>query len=173
MIGWAFKQALVWGGIACVAIFLLNARPRLFLHASRHPLRQTVAAAVPSGNEGPARLVFAANPSGHVVVDAVVNGAAVKMLVDTGSTLVALTPRDAQAAGIDPGTLAWSARVATAAGAARAAPVRLREIRLGQLSVYDVRAEVLQHLGISLLGMSFLDRLQSYEMRGGKLILRW
>jgi clan AA aspartic protease (TIGR02281 family) len=53
------------------------------------------------------------------------------------------------------------------------APVTLREIRIGQLSLYDVPAAVLENLNISLLGMSFLSRLQSYEMREGKLTISW
>jgi predicted aspartyl protease len=53
------------------------------------------------------------------------------------------------------------------------APVMLREIRIDQLSVYDVPAAVLENLNISLLGMSFLVRLQSYEMRDGKLTITW
>jgi len=53
------------------------------------------------------------------------------------------------------------------------APVTLREVRIGQLSIYDVPAAVLEHLNISLLGMSFLTRLESYEMRDGKLTISW
>jgi len=53
------------------------------------------------------------------------------------------------------------------------APVTLREIRIGQLSIYDVPAAVLENLNISLLGMSFLGRLQGYEMRDGKLTINW
>ena len=49
----------------------------------------------------------------------------------------------------------------------------LREIRIGQLSIYDVRASVLEHLDVSLLGMSLLSRLQGYEMRDGKLTITW
>ena len=53
------------------------------------------------------------------------------------------------------------------------ASVTLREMRIGQLSLYDVPAAVLENLNISLLGMSFLGRLQSYEMREGKLSINW
>jgi aspartyl protease family protein len=69
--------------------------------------------------------------------------------------------------------LVFSARVNTANGEARMAPVMLREIRIDQLSVYDVPAAVVENLNISLLGMSFLVRLQSYEMRDGKLTITW
>jgi clan AA aspartic protease (TIGR02281 family) len=53
------------------------------------------------------------------------------------------------------------------------APVILREVRIGQLSLYDVSAAVLENLNISLLGMSFLGRVQAYEMRDGKLTISW
>ncbi len=53
------------------------------------------------------------------------------------------------------------------------APVTLREVRLGQLVIANVPAAVIANLRISLLGMSFLSRLQGYEMRGGKLTITW
>ena len=96
-----------------------------------------------------------------------------RFLVDTGASLVTLTPADAQVAGITPRELVFNHRVSTANGSARMAPVTLREVRIGQLSIYDVPASVLEHLNISLLGMSFLSRLQSYEMRDGKLTIAW
>ena len=67
----------------------------------------------------------------------------------------------------------YNARVNTANGAARMAPVTLREIRIDQLTLYDIPAAVLENLNISLLGMSFLTRLQGYEMRDGKLTITW
>jgi aspartyl protease family protein len=118
-------------------------------------------------------IVYAANERGHVVLDAAVNGAPVRMLVDTGATLVALTPADARAAGINPASLVFNGHAQTANGTARMAQATLREIRIGQLSIYDVRASVLENLDISLLGMSFLGRLQAYEMRDGKLTITW
>ena len=95
------------------------------------------------------------------------------MLVDTGASLVTLTPADARGAGIDPARLAFNGHVQTANGTARMAPVTLREIRIGQLSIYDLPAAVLENLNVSLLGMSFLSRLQGYEMRNGKLTITW
>jgi aspartyl protease family protein len=69
--------------------------------------------------------------------------------------------------------VAFNGRVQTANGTARMAPVTLREIRIGQLSIYDVHAGVLENLNVSLLGMSFLSRWQGYEMRDGKLTISW
>ena len=54
------------------------------------------------------------------------------------------------------------------------APTSLREIRVGAFSVYDIDALISQAPGnISLLGMTFLSRLQSWEVRGNQLFLRW
>jgi aspartyl protease family protein len=108
-----------------------------------------------------------------VIIEAAVNGATVRLLVDTGASLVTLTQADARAAGIATGELVFSHRASTANGPARMALVKLREIRIGQLSLFDVPAAVLENLNISLLGMSFLSRLQSYEMRDGKLTISW
>ena len=166
MIGWALRLALLCCGIAFLCAGSLSGVPRLFPDRAATP---EAAATVPVVNT----LVYPTDAQGHVIVDAVVNGASVRLLVDTGASLVTLTPTDARAAGITPGELVFNHRVTTANGSARMAQVTLREIRIGQLSIYDVPAAVLEHLNVSLLGMSFLGRLQSYEMRDGKLTIVW
>jgi aspartyl protease family protein len=165
VIGWALRWVLLCCVIAVLGAAILNRS------ATLPPDRAASSPSAPS--PAPNTIVYTANQQGHVIVDAAVNGAPVRMLVDTGASFVALTPADARAAGIDPNHLTFSARVNTANGAARAAPVTLREIRIDQFSVYDVPAAVLQNLNVSLLGMSFLTRLQSYEMRDGKLTITW
>jgi aspartyl protease family protein len=107
------------------------------------------------------------------LLDASVNGSPVHFLVDTGATLVALTPGDAAAVGFSRSNLVFNVRTNTANGIGHAASVTLREIRLGQFSAYDVPAVVMENLGTSLLGQSFLTRLDSYEMRDGALTLNW
>ena len=54
------------------------------------------------------------------------------------------------------------------------APVRIRELRVGDIAVRDVEAVVVPEgrLGTSLLGMSFLRRLKGFDMAGGRLTLR-
>src|SRR5437588_3233657 len=52
-------------------------------------------------------LVYRAGSDGHFVVPGTANGAPVRFLVDTGATLVVLTPSDARAAGIGPSALVF------------------------------------------------------------------
>jgi aspartyl protease family protein len=121
-------------------------------------------------------LTYRADRSGQFVVDAVVNGATLRFLVDTGASAVVLTPEDARAAGLAPGTLRFSEQLATAHGTASAANTTLREIRLNQLVIDEVPAMVVKEEGslpISLLGMTFLKRLTGYGIRDGVLTIEW
>ena len=118
-------------------------------------------------------LVYPADRLGHVALTAMVNGTPVRFLVDTGASRVTLTPEAARSAGIDLGQLAFNQRTITANGLAREAPVTLREIRIEQPSIDNVPAAVNENLRISLLGMTFLRRLKSFEMREGALTLSW
>jgi len=119
-------------------------------------------------------LVYRADGRGHFYLDAEVNGTPVHFLVDTGATLVSLSPQDARAVGLAPEQLNFSAVMSTANGTARAAPLQLRSLRLGQLEVEDVPAVVMERpMGVSLLGLSFLNRLEGYSIRDGRLTLDW
>jgi aspartyl protease family protein len=172
VIGWALRWVLLCCGLVLLGVGMLDRGVALLPDravqsgSDVHPGER---AAGPPSNT----IVYGANQRGHVILEAAVNGAPVRMLVDTGASLVTLTPQDARAAGIAPGELVYNARVNTANGTARMAPVTLREIRIDQLSLYDVPAAVLENLNLSLLGMSFLTRLQGYEMRDGKLTITW
>jgi aspartyl protease family protein len=118
--------------------------------------------------------VVEAGPQGHFVVEAVVNGAPVTFLVDTGASDIVLTMADARRLGFEPRRLEFSQRFGTANGEVQGAPVRLRELRVGQFSLYDLDASVnAAPLPISLLGMSFLNHLHGYRVEDGRLILEW
>ena len=118
-------------------------------------------------------LVYRADRRGHFSLTATVNGAPIRVVVDTGARLVALTLDDARAAGIGRSELTFSQLTQTANGRVRFAPVMLREVRIGQLSIENVPAAVIENLDQSLLGMSFLKRLKSFEMREGALTISW
>ncbi len=173
MIGWALRQLAIWGvlGLLFYAVFGDRLSPHSAATGTAAPA--ATAGSAPASGAVPNSLVYRANGQGHVVLDGVVNGAPVRFLVDTGATMVVLTKRDAAAAGLTQSDLVFSLRTSTANGVARAAPVTLREVRLGQLSIDEVPAAVAENLGISLLGQSFLTRLDSYEMHDGVLTLNY
>jgi aspartyl protease family protein len=174
VIGWALRWVLLCCGIVLGGIWISNHGPAFLppRGADPEPSAPIAAAARPAQHLSNT-IIYPANERGHVVLEAAINGAPVKMLVDTGASLVTLTQQDARAAGLSPGDLMYKGRVETANGAARMAPVTLREIRIGQLSIYDVPAAVMENLQVSLLGVSFLSRLQGYQMRDGKLAITW
>jgi aspartyl protease family protein len=111
---------------------------------------------------------------GPFIARARVNGADIPMLVDTGATSVVLKAADAERAGIDLKSLSFSVAVDTANGSTFCAPVRLRQIAIGGIAYTSVEALVAQpgNLKESLLGMSFLKRLRSYDFAGDFLTLR-
>ena len=113
----------------------------------------------------------AANGDFDVTVQ--INGATVSMVLDTGASSVVLTREDAKAAGLPLEVLAYTTNIDTANGRTRAAPVKLDRIAIGGLVERSVDALVAQpgQLKTSLLGMSFLNRLQSWEVRGDRLLL--
>ncbi len=111
---------------------------------------------------------------GHFVARVSVNGASVPMLVDTGASAVVLRQSDARALGLDTSRLRYTVPVQTANGLAYAAHARLEEIGVGPIALVRVDALVAQPgaLKESLLGMSFLSRLRSYEFSGEFLTFR-
>lgn len=103
-----------------------------------------------------------------------VNGGTIPMVLDTGASAVVLTQEAAKAAGLPLEVLNYNVIVDTANGRTRAASVTLDRIGIGGLIERSVPALIAQpgQLRTSLLGMSFLNRLESWEVRGDKLIMR-
>jgi aspartyl protease family protein len=112
--------------------------------------------------------------SGDFAVAAHINGAKVPMVLDTGASSVVLTQEAARAAGLPIDYLSYTVNVDTANGRTRAAPVTLDRLAVGGLTERGVPALVAQagQLRSNLLGMSFLNRLESWEVRGDKLRMR-
>jgi aspartyl protease family protein len=111
---------------------------------------------------------------GEFVVPAKIDGVKVTLLFDTGASTVVLRAEDARRVGVDVAGLDYDVDVVTANGAATAAPVRLDRIAVGPIVARNVPALITKPgaLAESLLGMSFLERLQSYTVERGRLILK-
>lgn len=115
-----------------------------------------------------------ARPDGHYWTRALVNRkASVEFMVDTGASVVALTYDDAQKMGLRPDTLDYRWEIHTAGGITLGASVLIDSIQINQVNIKNVEAMVLRSdLKQSLLGMSFLRELYSYEFRGNRMIIQ-
>ena len=114
------------------------------------------------------------NSVGDFAIAAQINGARVAMVLDTGASAVVLTHDDAKAAGLPLEVLNYTVNIDTANGRTRAAPVTLDRLAIGGLTERSVEALVVQpgQLKMSLLGMSFLNRLRSFEVSGDRVVLK-
>jgi aspartyl protease family protein len=112
--------------------------------------------------------------NGGFSVQAKINGIATAMVVDTGATSVVLTYETAKAVGIPLELLEYNVDVQTAGGQTKAARLWLDRMAVGKLVERSVPALVVPRgqMKTNLLGMSFLDRLESFEVRADYLMLR-
>ena len=124
--------------------------------------------------EGGSSVVIMRNGDGHFAVRSSVDGVPMTMLVDTGASLVTLTPADAATIGVDTAKLEFGMPIDTANGMIRAAPIMIDRLSIGTIERHDIKALVAPPgaLQESLLGMSFLDSLSGYAISGDRLVLR-
>jgi len=165
----ALAAALLWGVLGLVLVVG---------YAYRYELRdvadRVMAELLPGHVISHGRIVeVARTANGDFDVTVQINGARIAMVLDTGASSVVLTREDAKAAGLPLEVLAYTTTIETANGRTRAAPVTLDRVAIGGLIEHAIPALVAQpgQLKTSLLGMSFLNRLQSWEVRGDRLLL--
>jgi aspartyl protease family protein len=111
--------------------------------------------------------------TGEFSLHARINGVKAPMVIDTGATSVVLTYETAKAAGLPLELLEYDVNVETAGGHTRAARLTLDRLAIGKLVERSVPALVVPRgqMKTNLLGMSFLDRLESWEVRADRLML--
>ena len=110
---------------------------------------------------------------GHFVTNAKMNGRSVEVLVDTGATSVAINKKTARRLGIMLKASNFKYTVNTANGTTKAAGAIIDRIQVGNVTVRNVQAVVLDDKALSstLLGMSFLGQLRSFEVKNQELLL--
>jgi len=173
-LGEIVRHGLVW----CALIFtlLLSYNHRYQLQDVGHQMTMGLFPASPLSrteeNSITVSLRRAAN--GHFETQGLINHQApIYFMLDTGASSVVLSYEDARRAGIDVGGLVFSITTATANGEARAAPIRLQSLKIGEIERNNIRALVAQPqaLSDSLLGMNFLNSLSGYNVRADRLTL--
>jgi aspartyl protease family protein len=112
--------------------------------------------------------------SGEFAVRAKINNVHAPMLVDTGATSVVLTYETAKAIGLPLEMLDYSVELETASGRTRAARLTLDRIAVGKVVERSIPALVVPRgqAKNNLLGLSFLDRLESWEVRNDRMTIR-
>ncbi|MCI5047923.1 MAG: TIGR02281 family clan AA aspartic protease [Aquisalinus sp.] len=111
--------------------------------------------------------------NGHYYADLAINRRNVKVLVDTGASILALRESDAELAGLYPRHNDFTQPISTANGQTMAALMRADEVELGRLIVRDVDVFILpdESLAISLLGMNVLSELGSITFDKNELVI--
>ncbi|MEM7328193.1 MAG: TIGR02281 family clan AA aspartic protease [Pseudomonadota bacterium] len=174
---------LLAGGVAAVISFYLNpkldeaetelATPAVEDTESTPSLAALAVESQPT-NSARRMATIRSRPDGHYWTRALVNKkSTVEFMVDTGASVVALTYKDAQKMGLRPDKLDYRWEIRTAGGVTMGASVKIDSIQINQVHIKNVDAMVLRSdLQQSLLGMSFLRELYSYEFRGDRMVIR-
>ena len=165
------RHAAIWVGIAGALALGFAYRDEIM------GVRQRVAIAFGTGRPvatGAHELVISQDADGGFQVVAQVNGQPVRFMVDTGATDTVLAPQDARRLGVDLSSLKFDTQSETANGLGYGAPYVARELDVGPIRLNGFKVEINKApMSSSLLGLSFLNRLDSYEFRGRKLYLKW
>ncbi|MND96651.1 hypothetical protein D3C80_889500 [compost metagenome] len=167
---------------AAVAVVVATQIPALLEHtgpAQQEPVVQAPAAKSPAAaapqaaSLSPGTMVLNADGRGHFIGTFRLNGKSVTGLVDTGASVVAINERTARMLGYGANSLDFRYPMQTANGQTLAAHVVLDRVEIGNVLVRDVDAMVLRDeaLSTTLVGMSFLTKLKSYQVKGGSLTL--
>jgi aspartyl protease family protein len=169
-LGEVVRNIAVWTGAAAVLILIYTYQDELSSIGAR-----IGAELFPSdpmvGQDG--MLSLTQGPDGHFYAMGQAHGARIRFMIDTGASDIVLTPSDAERLGIDLGALRYTKIYQTANGRGRGAPYVLDSLSIGPIQFNDVAVSVNEvEMSASLLGMSFLGRLGSFEIHGRKLILR-
>ena len=182
------SEALLWLSvfiIALAAFFYLDNRLEAYMdHKAQNQQQSDEQAGMPkTGNEQQdqaqrqdnssyGRVVLQAGRSGHFEVRAYINNNSINLMADTGATYVVLSYEDADTLGLTY-NLNFSGRARTANGVSKVAPIMLETVEVGDIQVDNVQAVVAEEgkLKHSLLGMSFIGRLDSFQMSGRELVL--
>jgi aspartyl protease family protein len=166
----AFQAIIFW-----VVVALVLALGYAYRFELRTVYDRVMAEMVPGYAATQSRVVeIARGRAGEFNIMTQVNGGRIPMVLDTGATAVVLTQDAAKAAGLPLEILSYNVTVDTANGRTQAASVTLDRLAVGGLVERNIPALIARpgQLRTSLLGMSFLNRLESWEVRGDKLIMR-
>jgi aspartyl protease family protein len=155
------KVGQTWNGITVIEV--KGDLATVDVEGQRRTLRRGMhyrSGAAASASAGRQAITLAADARGHFFSEGAVNGIPVRFIVDTGATVVALPAAEAQRLGLDY-RKGQPALTNTAGGMVEAFRIQLDRVRVGDIELAGVDAVVIERgLNVTLLGMSFLNRLE-------------
>jgi aspartyl protease family protein len=165
------RYAAIWAGI--VALLALGVAYRDELAGVPRRLQLAFAGGGVATSDHELVIQRDVDQGGFLVVG-LVNGQRVRFLIDTGATETVLSPDDARRLGVDVDSLAFDHLSETANGTGYGAAYTADSLQVGPIQLTDFKTTINRApMSTSLLGMSFLSRLESFQVRGSQLILRW
>ncbi|MBU6395145.1 MAG: TIGR02281 family clan AA aspartic protease [Sphingomonadales bacterium] len=158
------------GNLLMLAVFALAVMRFVRMDPSFDAALHSVGGPAQTVSGGETRIPLSAD--GHYWIKAKLNGVPLRLMVDTGATVTALSGDVAEAAGVEPDRLRPDAVVETANGTVPAAPARIDELRFGSVVARDLDAIVMPgEGGPNVIGMNVLTRLKGWRVEDGVLIL--
>ena len=166
----ALTQAMIWVAVGLALVLGYSYRFELYDVGDRLMVELMPGRVMSRGHT----VELARAGTGDFRIGTEVNGVRIAMVLDTGASSVVLTQDAARAAGLPVEVLTYTVPIDTANGRTRAAPVTLNSLAVGGIVERSVPALIAQpgQLRTNLLGMTFLNRLESWEVRGDKLVMR-
>ena len=165
--GKAVRMLLAWVAIFGVGFALFAFRDD-FSSLGQRLKDEAIGAPAVESSGGELRIPL--HSDGHFWVDAEVNGAPVRFLVDSGASVTTISREVADAAGIQTGMRVEI--VETANGTVRMPKARAEQLKVGSIRLSDFPLLVSQQDGLNVLGMNFLSSLESWGVEGRTLVLQ-
>ena len=160
LIGWVVIGGIVW--------FAIANRPQIEALLADVGERMGIADQQVDGDT--VRITMSGD--GHFWARVVLDGHPVRMLVDSGATITAISEDTAKAAGIEVSESGFPVALETANGRVSARRARARQGTLGSLKTEDLGVVVSPAFDdTNVLGMNFLTRLGSWRVEGRTLVL--
>ena len=170
-LGEAARHVLIWGAVIAVLVLGYTFRDELLVVGQKVRAELIPAYAITTA---PHTLVLNHSDDGNFYVMGAVNGAPVRFLLDTGAGEIVLSPADAGRLGIDLASLKFDHPYGTANGVGYGASLTVDHLAVGPIRLSHVPVSINQAaMDTSLLGMTFFKKLDAFEIRGRRLILRW
>lgn len=164
------RHAAIWVGI--IAVLAVGFSYRTELTGVFQRVRGDISGGYPV-ETAPRELVVTAADGGGFYVMGRVNGKVVRFLVDTGASETVLSPADAERIGLNLAAMTFDREAETANGIGHGAAVMVDSVAVGSIEVSDMPVLVNRApMGQSLLGMTFLHRLESFQVKDGRLYLK-